>query len=192
MTSSNFSSIRNTQHQSGIIAIELALIITIIVFIFSFSVQLGQQFYWQQHFNHTADRFVKLLALDIQITRKVNQTSFSEALDIVQNHLKHKNFTLGLNINVISDDIKKEESFFIGSNCKTDRKFVTKMEELVAIEPVNSVQHKTIPTRYLLGLSLCAQPKSWIEIIPFYDVGKLPLVSQSYYPINHKALQSRS
>lgn len=188
MTLSNVFNIKKSHNQSGNVAIELTIIITIIVFIFSFSLQLGQQFYWQQHFNHAADRLSKLLVLDIQAARKVDQASFNEALNIVQDHLQNNNFTLGLAINIISDDITKEESFTIGRDCKADNKFITKMEHLTAVESVDAVRRSAIPTRYLLGLSLCAQPKNWIEIFPFDGLRTLPLMSQSYYPINHNAL----
>lgn len=189
MTLSNVFKIKKSHNQSGNVAIELTFIITIIVFIFSFSLQLGRQFYWQQHFNHAADRLSKLLVLDIQAARKVDQASFNESLNIVQGHLQNQNFILGLAINIISDDITKEESFTMGNGCKAENKFITKMEQLTAVESVEAVRRNAIPTRYLLGLRLCAQPKKWIEILPFDNLGKLPLISHSYYPINHKSLQ---
>lgn len=175
------------QRQSGIVAVEMAFIVTALILIFAFSLQLGRQFYWQQHFNNAADRFAKLLVLDIQTSRKVNSASFDNALAILQNQVSPNDFDIGLSIHILSDDLTKEESFDIGSGCNKNSDFVTKMEQLVAKEAVDAVQRKAIPVRYILGLSLCAQPQNWIDIHYFTGLGELPLLSQSYYPINHKA-----
>ena len=126
------------QRQSGIVAVEMAFIVTALILIFAFSLQLGRQFYWQQHFNNAADRFAKLLVLDIQTSRKVNSASFDNALAILQNQVSPNDFDIGLSIHILSDDLTKEESFDMGSGCNKNSDYVTKMEQLIAKEPVDA------------------------------------------------------
>jgi hypothetical protein len=181
MTSYNPSQLAK---QRGVVAIEMALIITIFFTVFSFSYQLGRQLYWQQHFNYANDRFAKLLVLDILKTRKLNTASFDEALSLLENKIEHNDFEIGLRINILSDIRSDEQSFDIGRGCNKQAKYPDQMEQLPF---VSAVKLKIIPPRYLLGISLCAQPKNWqnLNTVINSDFFSLPLHSQSYYPINH-------
>lgn len=167
--------------QQGVVAIEMALIIAISVMIFSFSYQLGRQLYWQQHFNYASDRLAKLLVLDISQTRTLNISSFDDALSL----LEHKDFATGLRINILSDIKSDEQSFNIGSGCNAALVYPDKMEKIS--EVITAAQLNSIPPRYMLGISVCAQPKNWQNLTPLIDSEffSLPLHSHSYYPINH-------
>lgn len=184
MTSYNPSTSSKIAKQRGVVAIEMALIITIFFTVFAFSYQLGRQLYWQQHFNYASDRFAKLLVLDILKTRKLSTASFDEALSLLENKVEHKYFEIGLRINILSDIRSNEQSFDIGSGCNKQTKYPDQMEQLPF---VGAVKRNDMPARYLLGISLCAQPKNWqnFNTVIDSDFFSLPLHSQSYYPVNH-------
>ena len=152
---------RPQRSQTGVVAIELAFIIGALFLIFSFSWQLGRYLYWQQHFNYTTERFSKLLVLNTIKTNKLDSASFDDALTLIKNQPKLKDFDIGLRINILSDNRAHEQSFDVGSGCNKKTNYPDKMERLPSI---NAAKLKTMPPRYLLGISLCAQPKNWSDI----------------------------
>jgi len=184
MTSYNSSIHSKFAKQRGVVAIEIALIIVVFFTIFAFSYQLGRQLYWQQHFNYASERFAKLLVLDILQTRKLDTASFDEALTLLEDKTEHKDFEIGLRINILSDIRSDEQSFDIGSGCHKQTKYPDKMEQLPFVD---AVKRNGMPPRYVLGISLCAQPKNWqnLSTVIDSDFFSLPLHSQSYYPVNH-------
>lgn len=187
MTSSSHSIPSIKPSQSGIVAVELAFIIVVLIILFDFSVQLGRQFYWQQHFNNTADRLAKLLVLNIKTAGNIEPTSFNDALAIVQNQAELNDMDIGLSVYILSDDKAQENRFDAGSGCHENNEYPTTMQEITDIEAVDAVTRNAIPSRYLLGISLCVRPQNWTTLYDVTGLGELPLVSQSYYPINHKA-----
>jgi len=174
-----------SKHTQGVIAVETALTLSALVIILLFSLQVGRTLYWQQHFGYITDRLIKLLVLDIQSSNKLDSATFDEALSLIEDDMYHKDFSFGLTIHLLSDNRNHEQSFNLGSGCNITSDYAVKMEDL---ERVTAAEQNKIPTRYLLGLSLCAQPAGWIlqSAIPgFMD---LPIQRQSYYPINHNSI----
>ena len=174
-----------SKHAQGVIAIETALTLSALILVLLFSLQVGRTLYWQQHFGYIADRLTKLLVLDIQSNNKLDPASFDEALSLVEDDMYHKDFSFGLTIHLLSDNRNHQQSFNLSSGCNITSDYAVKMADLAR---VTAAEQNKIPVRYLLALSLCAQPTDWILQSAIPGFMELPIQRQSYYPINHNSI----
>lgn len=172
--------------ETGNIAIELSLIVFAVFFLFAASWHASRYFYWQQHFDYAADRWVKLLAMNVQASKSLDTADLDDALTLLASVSRHVEFKIGLKAYLLSDDLSKEVSMNVGENCHVDDgKFPESIEELPDIT-------QSIPDRYMLRLSLCAEPQEWVSYLPdypFINELKPPFTSHTFYPINHQAFE---
>lgn len=170
----NYSTIR------GVVAIELALIIPVMLVLFAGSWQVGRYLYWQQHFDLMTLRFSKILAHQVAEEGTLSQNAVDDLLDIANELPRTAIFDIGIQATLLSDDPQAEKEILAGDICPGNHNTPVTISEL---PPVNL--NRTV--RYWLGITLCATPQHWgPTIIP--DIADISSFnSQSYYPVSRVA-----